>query len=102
MYHANLIRSIMNLCSSSFNCLILNPVDFIVFNANLSYYKCIMTGIRTRTNKGIFRPVRSDTKVGTIEKKYGVDLGVRSNMKLGNYLNKKGYPSLSSMLQKSK
>ncbi len=57
---------------------------------------------RTRTTQGIFRPVRSDTKVGTIEKKYGVNLGVRSDMKIGNYLSKKGYPSLSGMLRASK
>lgn len=61
-----------------------------------------MSSNRIRTSKGTYRPVRSDTKVGTIEKKYGVDLGVRSNMKLGNYLSKKGYPSLSNMLKKSR
>jgi len=61
-----------------------------------------MSRTRSRTNQGTYRPVRSDTKVNTIEKKYGVDLGVRSDMKLGNYLEKKGYPSLSSMLKKSK
>jgi len=38
-------------------------------------------------------------KIGTIEKKYSVDLGVRSDMKLGNYLQQKGYPSLSGMLR---
>lgn len=61
-----------------------------------------MSTQRSRTNKGTFRPVRKDTKVSTIEKKYGVDLGVRSDMKIGTYLNKKGYPSLSSMLRDSK
>jgi len=61
-----------------------------------------MAGQRTRTNKGAFRPVRSDTKVGTIEKKYSVDLGVRSDKKLGNYLKEKGYPSLSRMLRDDK
>jgi hypothetical protein len=47
-----------------------------------------MASQKARTNKGTFRPVRKDTKVSTIEKKYGVDLGVRSDMKLGSYLNK--------------
>jgi len=56
---------------------------------------------RARTTKGIYRPTRKDTKVGTIEKKYGVDLGVRSDMKLGKYLEKKGYPSLSQLLRDS-
>ena len=42
---------------------------------------------------------RSDTKVGTIEKRYGKDLGVRSDKKLGNYLKEKGYRSLSELLK---
>jgi hypothetical protein len=54
---------------------------------------------RTRTSKGTYRPVRSDTKVGTVEKKYGVELGVRSDMKLGTFLKEKGYPSLSRILR---
>jgi len=58
-----------------------------------------MSKQRTRTTTGKYRILRSDTKVGTIEKRYGVDLGVRSNMKLGNYLEKKGYASLSNMLK---
>lgn len=57
---------------------------------------------KARTNQGTFRTVRQDTKVGTIEKRYNVNLGVRSDMKLGKYLSKKGYPSLSSMLKDSK
>lgn len=58
-----------------------------------------MNSDRSRTSKGTFRPVRSDTKIGNIEKKYDIDLGVRSDMKLGNFLNKKGFPSLSKMLR---
>ena len=49
-----------------------------------------------------FRKKRSDTKMGTIEKKYGKDYGVRSDKKLGNYLKEKGYKSLSELLDKSK
>ncbi|MFC1632918.1 hypothetical protein ACFL1U_02100 [Patescibacteria group bacterium] len=49
-------------------------------------------------NKPI-RQKRSDTKVGTIEKKYGIDLGARSDMKLGNYLKNKGLPSMSKALK---
>lgn len=60
-----------------------------------------MNNNRSRTSQGMFRPVRSDTKVVTIEKRYNVDLGVRSDMKIGNYLSKKGYPSLSGMLKDS-
>lgn len=48
-----------------------------------------------------FRRKRSDTKMKTIEKKYGQDFGVRSDMKLGTYLDKKGYKSLSQLLKSS-
>ncbi|MEK7458606.1 MAG: hypothetical protein AAB612_03975 [Patescibacteria group bacterium] len=58
-----------------------------------------MTNTRSRTNSGLYRQIRRDAKVSTIEKKYGVDLGARSDMKLGNYLKEKGYPSLSRMLK---
>lgn len=57
---------------------------------------------RSRTKQGVYRQIRSDTKIGTIEKKYGLDLGARSDKKLGNYLREKGYPSLSSMLKDNK
>ena len=49
--------------------------------------------------KGQFRQKRADTKIGSIEKQYGVDFGVRSDMKLGKYLEKRGYPSLSKALK---
>ena len=65
-------------------------------------YTDIMSVKRTQTSNGTFRPVRSDTKVSTIEKRYGVDLGVRSDMTVGTYLNKNGYPSLSSMLKNAR
>lgn len=46
-----------------------------------------------------FRQRRSDTKAGTIEKQYGVDLGVRSDKKLGSLLKDQGYPSLTKLLE---
>ena len=46
-----------------------------------------------------FRAKRSDTKMGTIEKKYGRDFGTRSDKNLGNYLKEQGYESLSKMLK---
>jgi len=55
---------------------------------------------RARTKKGTYTPKRGDTKIGTIEKKYGVDLGVRSDMTLRTYLKEKGYTSLAKMLKK--
>lgn len=54
---------------------------------------------RNRKSQGIFKPVRSDTKVSTIEKRYNIDLGVRSDAKIGNYLKQKGYSSLSGLLK---
>jgi hypothetical protein len=53
-------------------------------------------------NKGQFKQKRSDTKMGTIEKKYGTDFGVRSDKKLGSYLKEQGYPSLSKLLDAKK
>lgn len=39
-----------------------------------------MRGYRTRNNNGLLRDKRDDTRIGTIEKQYGIDLGVRSDM----------------------
>lgn len=48
---------------------------------------------------GKIRRHRSDSLVRTIERKYKVDLDVRSDVQLATYLKKKGYPSLSKMIQ---
>lgn len=48
-----------------------------------------------------FRQKRSDTKIGTVEKKYDRDFGTRSDQKLGNYLKEQGYKSLSELLSKT-
>ena len=56
--------------------------------------------MRKKNQKGQFVAKRFDTKVGIIEEKYGVDLGVRSDTKLGNYLEEKGFKSLAEMLRK--
>jgi len=58
-----------------------------------------MTKTRTKNSSGQFVAKRYDTKIGSIEKQYGVNLGVRSDTKLGNYLKDKGYSSLSEMLK---
>ncbi len=55
--------------------------------------------MRQKNAKGQFIAKRFDTKVGTIEKKYGLDLGVRSDKKLGEFLKEKGYDSLAQMLK---
>lgn len=55
--------------------------------------------MRTLSKNSQYKAKRYDTKISTIEKKYGVDLGVRSDMQLGNYLKDKGYKSLAEMLK---
>ena len=66
----------------------------------MCYDKNVKNTKRTKTKKGTYTRKRGDTKIGTIEKKYGVDLGVRSDMTLRAYLRKKGYTSLANMLKK--
>jgi len=47
----------------------------------------------------LIRKKRGDTLVKTIEKKYGVDLGYRSDAQLHTVLKKSGVPSLSKLLK---
>ena len=54
---------------------------------------------RMRDEDGEIRNKRSDTLIGTVEKEYGKDFGVRSDMKLGNFLDENGYASLSEALR---
>ncbi len=49
-----------------------------------------------------FRQKRSDTKMGTIEKQYGKNFGVRSDKKLGSYLKEQGYSSLTKLISRDK
>lgn len=57
-----------------------------------------MAGCRSRNEKGPLREKRGDTFVGTIEEKYGVDFGVRSDMHLDTLLEEKGVDSLNDLL----
>jgi hypothetical protein len=57
-----------------------------------------MRGNRSRTESGPLRRKRADTHVGTIEERYGVDFGVRSDMELGTLLRREGKPSLNDLL----
>ena len=59
-----------------------------------------MNSRRSNDKGGTIRKKRADTKMATIEKTYGKDFGVRSYAKLGNYLKKNGYNSLSELLKK--
>lgn len=60
------------------------------------------TKSRKTAKTGAIRKKRADTHIGTIEKKYGKDYGVRSDMHLGTYLRKHGYSSLSALLKDGK
>jgi hypothetical protein len=57
-----------------------------------------MKDSRSKSEDVKLSAMRFDTKISTIEKKYNIDLGMRRDMKLGHYLKRKGYPSLSKML----
>lgn len=61
-----------------------------------------MRGIRGRNNDGELRQKRSDTHVGTIEKQYGIDFGVRGDMHLGTLLEQKNAESLDDLLHDGK
>jgi hypothetical protein len=57
-----------------------------------------MKGCRSRNDDGQLRDKRDDTHMGTIEKKYGIDLGVNSNMHLGNFLKENNLKSLNDLI----
>jgi hypothetical protein len=61
-----------------------------------------MKGIRSRNEGGELRHKRSDTHIGTIEEQYGLNLGVRSDMQLGTYLEENNIKSLNDLLHNGK
>lgn len=61
-----------------------------------------MRGYRSRNIPGRLREKRGDTNVGTIEKKYNIDLSVRSDMHLDNYLKQNKINSLNDLINKNK
>lgn len=54
---------------------------------------------RMQDENGEIRAKRGDTHIGTIEKTYNVDFGVRSDMRLDTYLKENNYPSLKKALR---
>ena len=58
--------------------------------------------LNIRNEDGQLRQKRSDTHIGTIEKKYNIDLNVRSDMHLGTYLEKKDIASLNDIVNNNK
>ncbi len=61
-----------------------------------------MKGQRARTDRGALRQKRGDTRAGTVEELYHVDLGVRSDKKLSNVLRDEGVDSLNDLLKKKR
>ncbi len=59
-----------------------------------------MRGYRSRNKDGELRDKRDDTHMGTIEKQYGRDFNVRSDMQLGTFLEKHGIKSLNDLITK--
>lgn len=57
-----------------------------------------MRGNRSRNQDGELRDKRDDTHMGTIEKQYNRDFGVRSDMELGTFLKEKGIDSLNDLI----
>lgn len=61
-----------------------------------------MSGNRSRNQDGQLRDKRDDTHVSTIERQYGRDFGVRSDMHLGTLLKQTGNASLNDLLRGGK
>ena len=61
-----------------------------------------MKGERSRNEDGQLRDKRDDTHVGTIERQYGRDFGVRSDTHLGTLLRQTGHASLNDLLRGGK
>jgi len=57
-----------------------------------------MKGDRSRNKDGELRDKRDDTHMGTIEKQYGRDFGVRSDMRLGTFLKENNIKSLNDLI----
>jgi len=60
-----------------------------------------MRGLRSRGEDGKLRDKRDDTHMGTIERKYGRDFGVRSDTHLGNFLKERGIDSLHQPIDRN-
>jgi hypothetical protein len=57
-----------------------------------------MKGDRSRNENGQLRDKRDDTHMGTIEKQYDRDFGVRSDKELGNFLKENNIASLNDLI----
>lgn len=61
-----------------------------------------MRGYRSRDQNGQLRDKRDDTHMGTIERKYDRDFGVRSDKQLGNFLKEEGVASLNDLIHSNR
>lgn len=57
-----------------------------------------MRGIRSRNVTGPLRAKRGDTQIRTIEDEYGIDLGVRSDMRWDTFKERTGVESLNDLI----
>jgi len=57
-----------------------------------------MRGYRTRNLNGLLRDKRNDTHMGTIEKQYGRNFKVRTDMHLGTFLEEHNIKSLNDLI----
>jgi hypothetical protein len=57
-----------------------------------------MRGQRSRNEDGQLRDTRDDKHVGTLEKQYNRDFGVRSDMQVGTLLDKLGVESVNDLI----
>ena len=57
-----------------------------------------MRGDRSRDEDGELRRKRGDTHVGSIEREYDIDLGVRSDMHLETYRQHSGLDSIKDIV----
>ena len=57
-----------------------------------------MRGYRSRNEDGELRQKRGDTHIGTIEKQYGRDFDVCSDMHLSELLKREGVESLNDLI----
>ncbi len=57
---------------------------------------------RTRDDNGELRQKRGDTLVGNIEREYGVDFGVRSDMRLDTLRDQTGLTSIDDLLRNAR
>lgn len=61
-----------------------------------------MRGYRSRNLDGQLRDKRDDTHMGTIERQYNRDFGVRSDMQLGSFLKENRIASLNDLIHSNR